>query len=101
MVVDGQRFSSVLNLRSTLFTLRIDAPPPPPAPAEPVAPGNQTASGRQVQISSPPAIAYSEPPPVNRRPWIALALVLLVGATSVAIRAWRPAPPPDLKRPDT
>jgi len=84
LAVDGQKFESVLKLRSTLFTLRVEVPPPPPeAPTESAAPG----APQQVRVSSPPIIAtLGRPEPVNRRPWIALALLLLVVSTSAAMR---------------
>jgi len=82
LVVDGQRFFSVLKLRSTLFTLRVEVPPPAPAAAEGgAAPGTQ-----EVRISSPPTLASRHLRSLNRRPWIALALALLMGSTAAATR---------------
>jgi SpoIID/LytB domain protein len=87
MAVDGQRFQSVLKLRSTLFTLRIEEPPPPPPPP-PGAPEG-VAGPQQVRVAAPPPramTALGAPQPLNRRPWIALALVLLIGSASAASR---------------
>jgi len=85
LVVDGQRFETVLKLRSTLFTLRIEEPPPPPP--DPVKEGAPRA-GEQVRVASPPRIVALGSPEetLNRRPWIALALLVLVGSASAATR---------------
>ncbi|MGI8778057.1 MAG: SpoIID/LytB domain-containing protein [Acidimicrobiales bacterium] len=81
LVVDGQRFFTLLELRSTLFTLRVEGPPPAPAPAR----GGAAAAGAQeVRIASPPALASGRLRSPNRRPWIALALALLLGSTAAA-----------------
>lgn len=85
LAVDGQKFESVLKLRSTLFTLRVEVPPPPPEAAKEQAAA--PAGGEQVRVSSPPTIAtLGRPESLNRRPWIALALLLLVVSTSAATR---------------
>jgi len=85
LAVEGQRFQSVLQLRSTLFTLRIEEPPRPPEAAGRAAPDG---AGSKVRIASPPTIATlgGPEPSVNRKPWIALALLSLVLATSAATR---------------
>ncbi len=85
MTVDGLRFQTVLKLRSTLFTLRIERPPPP---AEALADKAAPTGGQKVRVSSPPGIGTlgSAQQSLNRRPWIALALLLLVLATSAATR---------------
>jgi len=84
LVVDAQRFETVLKLRSTLFTLRVEEPPPPPDAVGEAAPGG----GAQVRVASPPKIVALGGPErtVNRRPWIALALLLFVGSASAATR---------------
>jgi len=83
LVVDGQRFFSVLELRSTLYSLRVEGPPPAPAPA---GEGATTPGAQAVRIASPPALASGRLRSLNRRPWIALALALLLGSTTAATR---------------
>jgi len=91
LAVDIHRFSSELNLRSTLFTLRVERPPPPPVA------GSQSADGfRQVQIASPPpaVVLYGEPPAGRRGPWIVLAFLTLLGGGAAVHRARRSLPSP-------
>jgi len=94
LAVDGQKFESVLKLRSTLFTLRIEQPPPP-ADAPKEAAAAPKAGGHQVRVSSPPTLAALGSPEksLNRRPWIAVALLLVVVAASVATRLRAAAAP--------
>jgi len=98
LVVDGQRFETVLKLRSTLFTLRIEEPPPPPP--DPVKDGAPS-DGQQVRVASPPKIVAlgGREQGLNRRPWIALALLFLVGSASAATRV-RAAAAPATRRSD-
>jgi hypothetical protein len=92
MVVDAHRFFSVLELRSTLFTLRIDGPSPAGAVAgEPV-----TSSG----APELPSLAGSGPAnlvagtagarataALGRAPWVGLAVLLLSVWGTAAHRA--------------
>ncbi|MGI9080391.1 MAG: SpoIID/LytB domain-containing protein [Acidimicrobiales bacterium] len=81
LAVNGQRFFSELSLRSTLYTVRVEGPAPPPATK-----GAANADAAQVRIDSPPGLAAVRLHSVDRRPWIALALVLLLGSTTAATR---------------
>jgi len=101
LVVDAQRFQTVLKLRSTLFTLRIEEPPPPPPPPPGAIDGGAPSAGEHVRVASPPKIIGLTDPEesLNRRPWIALALLLLVGSASAATRV-RAAAAPATRRGD-
>ena len=88
--VQGRRVADALELRSTLFGLRTEsggAPPAPPGATEAlVVPGADV----------PPAPAVGTVPqavPRRRAPWVALAVLLLAGWGTAAVR-WVPPPRP-------
>ena len=74
MAVDIHRFSAELNLRSTLFTLRVDVPPPA------LAEGQAAAGGVRIARPPPEVILYGAPAAPARPLWIAVALLVLVAA---------------------
>lgn len=79
MAVDGYRFWAELQLRSTLFSLRIESPPPP-TEGEPLAtraadelpPG--AGDGRPVGVGLGPGSAAQS---LGRAPWVGLAVLML------------------------
>jgi SpoIID/LytB domain protein len=85
LVVDGRTLVSTLQLRSNLFTIRVDrAPDPSESPPS----GAVTAAGFHGTTASA-IVAAGESAGLGRPPWIALALLLVV-ALSVAAARLRP-----------
>ena len=94
MVVDGHRFWAVLNLRSTLFTLRTERAEPP-VEGEPLA-ASVPDLGFFAGPSASPApeatgtAAVAEP--LGRAPWVAVAALLMaIWATAASRLRRRPA----------
>jgi SpoIID/LytB domain protein len=75
--VEGRRFASELSLRSNFFTLRVEAPPPPPEAANEVAAGTFDATPT-ANPGGAPALSRLDDDALGRLPLIALALLLLV-----------------------
>jgi stage II sporulation protein D len=87
VTVDGKRFATTYSLRSTLFTLAVEggaAPPEPPAEGQPA--GEVAAPAAAPAGGGLPAATSS----LGRAPWIALALLLLVGWGLAARRVSAP-----------
>jgi len=82
LTVDGRHFAAVLQLRSTLFTLRVGDAPTDPGRG---APASVPVAGFRGTFASA-IVAGSNSTPLGRPPWIALALLLIVGLLSAALR---------------
>jgi SpoIID/LytB domain protein len=83
VAIDARTFASTLNLRSNLFTVRVDGAPADPGVGLPS--GSVTVAGFRGRPASA-IVAATEPLGLGRPPWISLALLLVVGLSSVAVR---------------
>jgi SpoIID/LytB domain protein len=84
--VDGRQFAKTLGLKSNFFTLRLEAP----APGEPNASGANASAAVLARFghSAPSGLlANANRDLLGRAPWIALALLLIVGWALLAARA--------------
>ncbi|HEX2273215.1 MAG TPA: SpoIID/LytB domain-containing protein, partial [Acidimicrobiales bacterium] len=91
MAVDGKRFATTFSLRSTLFTLAVEAQAPaadPPAGEQPA----PEAAAPAAASPAPGSVAAPAGSSLGRAPWIALALLLLVAWGLAARRVSARAP---------
>ncbi|HEX2041498.1 MAG TPA: SpoIID/LytB domain-containing protein [Acidimicrobiales bacterium] len=77
VTVDGKRFATTLSLRSTLFTLAVEAPAAPPDPPAGGQPAPEAAAPEAAAAAG--GVAARATTSLGRAPWIALALLLLAG----------------------
>lgn len=91
-VADGYGFQQTLQLKSTLFTIRVERPPAPPE-ANPSAEVAQVSGGwghdAQGAVIGPAAAFSPGRSGLGRPPWVALALLLMVTWANAAHRALR------------
>jgi stage II sporulation protein D len=91
LAIDGLRFVHVLELRSSLFTIRVGEPEPAAAPPAAQAPTDPVGRLRGV------GVADLSRPSLGRAPWVGLAVLLLAGWATAAFwggvsRDERPGP---------
>ena len=89
--VEGRRFASTLGLRSTLFTVAVEAEAPPAAPPSEAPPTE--AAAPSAAAPAVPALAAADDG-LGRPPWIALAVLLLAAWGVGARRATGAGPSP-------
>ena len=97
MVVDGHRFWSEFQLRSTLFTLRTEvAEPPPEGELLGTRGGSESpfGSGQPARLAAGRGVTAATTPALGRAPWVGLAFLLLVGWANAAHRIRRRPPAP-------
>jgi len=86
MAVPGQRFWHDLNLASTLYTIRVEAPAAEGPPVSlPDSEGGEDAGGAAAAVGSSPAEAVAGSASLGRAPWVAVA-VLLMSTCGMAAR---------------
>ncbi|HUQ62861.1 MAG TPA: SpoIID/LytB domain-containing protein [Acidimicrobiales bacterium] len=83
VTVDARTFASTLNLRSNLFTVRVEGAPADPGVGLPS--GAVTVAGFRGTPASA-IVAATEPLGLGRPPWISLSLLLIVALSSVTVR---------------
>ncbi len=84
LAVDGRSFAATLQLRSTLFTIRVDSALPDPA-AGPASASAVTVAGFR-GTSASAIVAATDSSRLGRPPWIALALLLVVALSGAVAR---------------
>jgi SpoIID/LytB domain protein len=98
MTIDAHRFWDELQLRSTLFTLRVELAEPPPDGASLGArvPDLQSFAGPGGGDGSDPATVSAKAAgavkSLGRAPWVGLAVLLLAAWANAASRVGRPRP---------
>ena len=90
LAVDGLRFAATFQLRSSLFTLQVGEPAPPGGVE-----ASEPATGALGRLRPPdagPVVAATPAGALGRTPWVALAVLLLAGWATGAVRTagrWR------------